>query len=174
MSSEIKAAIISAVVTIIVGVLPLGIMYKSLAVQTEQLQIEKDKAERERDEAQHKANTYRRQLQEAPAKFTDRLGALIEEASKEADQKEGPSQLVPATRALVSTRNSFRSSLESVRDRLDSEIDMLERELSRTPPNSARIAELVEVLKRKWPAKKEEIELANRKMLIELGLIPLE
>ncbi len=176
MSPEIRAALIGAAVAILIGGGTIWYQREAVKAQEAQIQLEREKtakAEEERDEARRRADTYRKLLEDAPTKFTTRLGQLIDEASKESNRKEGPSQLVPAAKALVSARDGFRSDLESVKDRLDSEIDQLSRELSREPPDMQKITELVEILKRKWPAKKEEIELALRKLMAELGLVQI-
>lgn len=165
----VMGALIGAAATLIVGGLVFVSTNRGQQIELQRLQFEKDTAERERADT---VESYKRQLEAAQSRFTNSLGGLIDEASKEARRTEGPSQLIPAAKALVSARNGFRTSLESVSQRLDSEIDQLERELSANQPNQARIAGLVEVLKRKWPAKKEEIDLAVRKIITELGLVP--
>jgi hypothetical protein len=178
-SDEIKAAVIGAVVALIIGGGTMWYMAKSdrtareaLEVQKQQLQLEKDKAERERDEAKKEAKNYRSQFEDAPTKFTRSLGKLIDEAVVEANPREGKGKLIPAAKALVAARNGFSTDLQTVREKLDAELDALERELSKSPPDMQKIAELVEILKRKWSAKKDEIELAVRKVITELGLTP--
>ena len=147
-------------------------MHQSHVIETEMLQLQKAKAERERNEAQQKVESFRRQVDAAQTRFTNILGTLIDEASNEARRTEGPSHLIPAAKALVSARDGFRLSLESVSQRLNSEIDQLARELSTPRPDLAKVTEIVDVLKRRWPAKKEEIDVAVRKIITELGLIP--
>ena len=181
MTPQTRVGILSAVLTAAVGLGTIWYMRESHALQVQQLQLEKEKverekenAERERSEAVSAADTYRKQLEDAQTRYTNILGGLIDEASKEAARKEGPSRLLPAAQALVSSRNSFRSSLESINQRLNSEFDQLERELSAKPPDLAKIADLVEILQRKWPAKKAEIDVAIRKLIAELGLSPIQ
>jgi F0F1-type ATP synthase membrane subunit b/b' len=173
MSFEKKTAIISIIgiiVTGIIGTLTTYFAWKTYDLKREQLQLEIERTEQERDKARLQANTYRKLIEDAPSKFTNSLEKLIIEASREVYRKEGPSQLIPASKALVSARNGFRTSVESIGERLNSDIDQLERELRKETPDIAKIEELIEVLRRKWPAKKEEIELATRKVLTELGL----
>jgi hypothetical protein len=40
------------------------------------------------------------------------------------------------------------------------------------PPAISKVATLVQVLKQKWPAKEDKIELAVRKIVAEMGLVP--
>jgi hypothetical protein len=178
MSNKIKWGTIGAIVTLILTVGALLSAWnsartakKALEVQMQQLQLDKEAAERERNKAKDETDIYRKQLQDAPTIITKRIGTLIRGASYEINMTERQPQLIPAAKALVSARNSFRSVLESIGDRLDSDIDQLEIELSKDPPDLAKISELIEVLNRKWPAKKDEVEIAVRKLLAELGLV---
>lgn len=58
--------------------------------------------------------------------------------------------------------------------RLDSEIDELEKEVNQPAPDAAKVARIPEVLRLSWSAKEAEIELRVRKMITELGIIPIE
>jgi hypothetical protein len=40
-------------------------------------------------------------------------------------------------------------------------------------PDPEKLISILEVLQQKWPSKQAEIELAVRKLQIELGLVPL-
>lgn len=121
---------------------------------------------REANQARETADVYRRTIEEAPRRFAAILNNLISEAATEV----GGPQLMSAARALVAARNGFDSVLDTIKNRLNSEITALERELAQPHPNAHRIAELIETLRRKWPAKQEEIEAAIRKILTDLGL----
>ena len=179
MSNKTKLGNILVILLLIIGVITLFIMWKSsqtakkdLEVQMELLELAKEDVEDELDIAENKVEIYRKKLRDAPAIITERLGSLIGAASDEVnmDITERKPQIIPAVKALVAARNDFQSVLESVGDRLDSEIDQLERELHKDSPDLAKISELIEVLKRKWPATKDNIEIAVRKLLAELGL----
>jgi hypothetical protein len=123
-----------------------------------------------RQHAEATVATYQQAYEAAAEKFTNTLGLLIDEASIEAKKKDEPSDLIAATKALVSSRDSFRSDLEDIGKRLDGEIDALSAQLQNNPPDQVQISIIVETLKRRWPAKKQEIDLAARKLLTELGL----
>jgi len=139
------------------------VLKQQLELQQKQMQASEDA----RIKAEREANLYRRIVEDAPGKFTRRLRELIGRASESRD-----AELVARSRALVAARNGYRSVLDSVGSRLDSEIDALEAELRKPRPDPAVIRTLTRVLQAKWPAKEDEIELAVRKLMTELGLVP--
>jgi hypothetical protein len=125
------------------------------------------KAEERAKAAEAKVEQYNRVYEEAPKKFAKRLEQVINDASAG-----NPSNAVANAKTIVAVRNDLRSSLDSVGKRLDSEIDELEAELKKPKPDMSKVATLVQVLKHKWPAKEDEIELAVRKIVAEMGLVP--
>ena len=125
-----------------------------------------DKSRQERDSAKQEAETFKR-LAEAGKLATlpaNNLDQLIQPGScPKTQRKEGPSQLLSASRALVSARKSLVSSLDVIQSRLDGDIDELEKGIiAKTEAGrNVRVAFLLDVLRRnKWPTKKAEIELA--------------
>jgi hypothetical protein len=77
-----------------------------------------------------------------------------------------------SARSIVAARNDLRSSLDAIGNRLDSQIDELQAELAKPNPDPEKLITLLEVLRQKWPAKQAEIEVAVRKVITELGLVP--
>ena len=55
---------------------------------------------------------------------------------------------------------------------MDSQIDELQAELAKPNPDPEKLITLLEVLRQKWPAKQAEIEVAVRKVITELVLVP--
>jgi chromosome segregation ATPase len=144
----------------------------SQQVQLQREQIKKAeeqarKAEERAKTAEAKVEQYNRVYEEAPKKFAKRLGKVITDASEG-----NSSNAVADAKTIVAVRNDLRSALDSVGKRLDSEIDELEAELKKPKPDMSKVATLVQVLKQKWPAKEDEIELAVRKIVAEMGLVP--
>jgi hypothetical protein len=64
-----------------------------------------------------------RQVQAAPQVYLEELDKLIKEADKEHDD------FLPASRALVSTRDELRGSLVTLSNKLDSDIDTLAKQV---------------------------------------------
>jgi hypothetical protein len=171
--STAMATIIGAFIGAVITALPAGVnAWIDLQKYNDEVALRRQ-AEVDRDSAQRAAKGYQQAYDVAAERFTNTLGGLIEQASVEANRREGPSQLIPAAKALVSTRDGYRSDLENIGSRLDSDIDALGQELAKTSPDQRHVAILVETLRRKWPGKKDEIDLAVRKLLTELGLVTL-
>jgi len=143
---------------------------EQLEVQKKEYVLKQNALESERDEANARAITYQKQIEDAPTTFTRTLGSMINEAYGLTEKKEAERQLFIASKALVSARNDFRTSLDSIGKRLNSDIDALANELAKPKPDHARVSEIVQVLQKKWPAKAQEIELAVRKVLTEIGI----
>jgi K(+)-stimulated pyrophosphate-energized sodium pump len=75
--------------------------------------------------------------------------------------------------AIVRVRNSLREQLSNLSKPLNSNIDLLQELIGngQAPVDRhAAIRERLAVLKKSWPAKRAEIEVAVRKLLAELGL----
>ena len=134
----------------------------------------------------------RKEIDDAPRKYVDHLDRLIARA-----MKEGTEKVMVNARAIVSLRNDLRDSLMKIHDRLNSDIDTLAeqiggpgggqqdigREQKAPPPRERRdrerqastateaVFETIQVLSRKWPGKKDQVEVELRKVLAELGLL---
>jgi gas vesicle protein len=114
------------------------------------------------------------EIDDAPRKYVNHLDKLIQTAIQE-----GSSNAVINARAIVSTRNDLRESMMKISERLNSEIDRLAKELGESSgeeiviqqASPTALYETIEVLKRKWPAKKDQVEIELRKVLAELGIL---
>jgi hypothetical protein len=136
---------------------------------------------------------FRQKVTAAPEKYVAHLDRLISSAVME-----GVGRSVINARAIVAARDDLRDSLLSLTSLLDSEIDVLQQQLEilprfgfelfelRSPLDRQRdrpgrsddrdrydaqqLFETIEVLAKKWPAKRDQIKYALRKMIAELGL----
>ena len=141
MDPTIIAAVIGAVATISAAV---------IALQTGKKQ---GRAEKEKE------------IDDAPRKYVNNLDKLIKIA-----MREGATKASINARAIVSTRNDLKESTIKIADRLNSEINVLERQ-QQEQARSEVLMETIEVLSKKWPAKKDQIEIELRKVLAEMGLL---
>lgn len=73
-------------------------------------------------------------------------------------------------RGIVSTRDDLRGSMLNISEQLNSDIDVLGQQV-RDSAGRAAAYETIEVLSKKWPAKKAQVEIQLRKVLAELGLL---
>jgi hypothetical protein len=116
---------------------------------------------------------YKSKYTNAISTFSRNLGEAIS----------GPnSDVVPKARTIVAIRDSSRNELTNVARLLNSEIDRLKTLLEEAdkfaqvgeqiPSHILRqIAETINVLRGTWPYKKDQIDVAVRKLLAELGLV---
>lgn len=123
---------------------------------------------------------FQRRIDAAPRQYVRELDRLIRVAVEE-----GPQKAVLNAGAIVEARNSLRSSLVSISTQLNSQIDELAlnigqsirilQDTARHPfgkVNPREVFQTIEVLSRVWPARMLEMEVAIRKILVELGLTP--
>ncbi len=174
MSEPIKIAIIGLIGAVMGAIITGVIGWKQYELQHEQFELQRahlEKAENERNLARAEVGRYRRAYEDAPGKFTRKLGELISRSAEEGQRKEGPPNLEVNARAIVSARDGLRSTLDTLGARLNSDIDELAKESSKPQPDPAKLRELIEVLDRKWPLKKEEIGQAVKNVTTQLGLV---
>ena len=122
----------------------------------------------------------RGKIDAAPRKYVQELDDLINKAIEEGEEN----ALINA-RAIVSTRNSLRSSLVSISQHLNSEIDRLAKDIGQNIPiplepsipnpdatsvDAKKAFDTIKVLSKIWPAKKVQIEYEIKKLLAELNL----
>jgi hypothetical protein len=140
-------------------------------------------AERERREAaEQQALFYKAKYENAPKMFAKELGTLVENApayenapgtdthSLNPDPNYRQS-IIESARSIVSARDGLRTSLDAIGNRLDSDIDELKSEASAPDPDLNKLVTTLGVLRRKWPSKQAEIEVAVRALLAQLGLV---
>ena len=167
MSDQMKAALIALGGTIFGVSVAGGIGWNQNRIAEEQLAVAKQQAQQarqERDLAKSESEKLRRQFEEAPKKFVQRFGVLIEKAALETARKEGESNMVPFAQAIVSQRNSFRDEMRGLDRLLNSDIDRLEQELAKPSPDMVKVREILLTLKAKWALKEDEIRLAIKKL----------
>jgi hypothetical protein len=163
--SAILAALITATVTL----------------YTSNKQIEAERAHSAR--LQHQLDTYQAKYENAPKVYVQQLGTLINAAPKYKNAVGTDTRFLSpdpdyvrsisvSAQTIVAARNDLRSSLVAIGNRLDSQIDQLQAELAKPNPDPEKLVTLLEVLQQKWPAKEAEIEVAVRKVITELGLVP--
>ncbi len=125
---------------------------------------------------------FHQRIEAAPRIYVEELDRLIQRAVNE-----GAERALLNARAIVSARNSLRSSLVTISSQLDSEIDRLAGDIGEAPstlpagttvpkgnvePDPRVVYETIEVLQEVWPAKKVQIEVEMRKILAEMALDP--
>jgi hypothetical protein len=115
------------------------------------------------------------EIKQAPRLYVEHLDRLIKEAVREGEQN-----AVLNARAIVATAKDLRDSTITISERLNSEINRLDREVSTTEDDPAgkpshasqkEIYETIQVLAKKWPAKKDQVEVEITKILAELKLL---
>jgi hypothetical protein len=122
----------------------------------------------------------RKRLDDAPRKYVEELDKLIKRG-----MEEGITKAIINARAIVSARDSLRSSLISISAQLNTEIDVLATNIGTEYLPSKNVISTqsnegynnpeeayrtIEVLSRLWPSRKTQIEIQVRKMLAEMGL----
>jgi len=113
-------------------------------------------------------------FENAPKAYTKLLDDRINEKTNNE-----PRQVLIKARAIVSTRDDLRGTLTSLNSLLNSEIDTLAQQLKSSEAqrrlgdgwNSRELEETIEVLKRKWPSKMNQVDIEVRKLLAELGVV---
>ena len=137
----------------------------------------------------YRERRFRKVVNEAPKQYVDKLGELIKRA-----EREGPSKAIVNARAIVSARDSVRRHMIGAAQLLNSDIDYLARivgegqefyidhgQVSRVSSRGQRFIpdkeeaekqayDTIEVLCRKWPTIRIQVEFEIRKMISELGL----
>jgi len=171
-----RDAIIAAVAAIVAALITAAV-----TVYTTNKQIA---AEREHSQKlQQQLDMYQAKYDNAPKVYVEQLGKLITSAPQyqnihgtdtrmlnpDPDYRQSISV---SAQSIVAARNDLRTSLDAIGNRLDSQIDELQAELAKPNPDPEKLVTLLEVLRQKWPAKQAEIEVAVRKVITELGLVP--
>ena len=106
-----------------------------------------------------------KEIDDAPRLYVEHLDKLIGVAVRE-----GTKAAVLNARAIISTRNDLRGSTMKISEVLNSDINRLDREVEEEAGQGA-VYETIQVLGRKWPAKKDQVEVELRKVLAELGIL---
>lgn len=177
MQAGTRVAIIGAVATVLAAAIGAGgaifVEQDKIADCRRQEQIEKTQKEK----AYQQLDRYRQRYESAPKAYVRDLERLIDSAPTKmriAAEGEGadPGAVVVSARSIVASRDGLRSSLEAIGSRLDSQIDELRDELKKPHPDPAKLLQTLQVLRAKWPSKKDEIDVAIRTVITQLGLVP--
>jgi len=170
MNPSVKTALIGAVATVLGALIGGGV---TLYIEIKKIEIERV----EKEAAYKQLERYRQRYEAAPKLFVKDLEDLIDKAPrrmKNGAQAEGadPGDVVVSARSIVASRDGLRSALEAIGSRLDSQIDELKDELNKPQPDPAKLLQTLQVLRAKWPSKKDEIDVAIRTVIAQFGLVP--
>lgn len=148
---------------------------RTYAAKLLEIEQQRDKDRRELSEIRSKAysearraDELKRVLEEASKQYVVLIDGVVADLSRELERREGPSQLVPIARRLVSARNSFRRDVDELRGQLNSTFDALEGLLGSSDPDPSRIDPIRQTLirlKNEWPVKKVAIENGVKKLI---------
>ena len=122
----------------------------------------------QKDEALKGLDRAKKMPEDSAKKFGKDLAALVTATGAAADD---PAKTIDASRALLAARDQIRASLDGVRAAMDGDMDALATELGAANPNADKIKVALESLKQNWPAKEQALEVASRKLLVDLGLL---
>jgi hypothetical protein len=178
------------VVSLIVGLL-IGGGYGMKQVDEAKTQLAA--TTQERDQAVQNTDRMRKLNDDAAKKYGRELGKLVMSASTPSTTASAPAaaaapaagqpdaalaapsaddmKAIDSARALLATRDGFRGSLDALRAGMDSEMDAIAIELGASPPSGSKIRQLLDSLKQNWPNKENNLEIATRKLMADLGLM---
>lgn len=139
----------------------------------------------EKDQALQSAERLRQTNNEAATKFGRDLGKLVTAGGAPAATQAQPAPAAPAAapavddsaklidsvRGMLAARDHIRATLDGVRAAMNSEFDALAAELGNAAPDSEKLKQILETLKRNWPQKEKDIEAATRRLLTDLGIL---
>lgn len=107
---------------------------------------------------------YKKAIIEAPRKYVEHLGALIEKA-----MREGRDNSIVNARAIVAARDTLRGSLVIIADKLNSEIDTLASE-SRVKISPSELFSTIQVLHTMWRSRKTKSSMKFAKYWLSSAL----
>ena len=142
-------------------------------------------ATQEKDQALQSADRLRKTNNEAVTKFGRDLGKLVTAggapaaaqaqpapaAAAAAPAADDPAKLIDSVRLILAARDHLRATLDGVRAAMNSEFDALATELGNAAPDSEKLKQILESLKRSWPQKEKDMEAATRRLLADLGIL---
>ena len=182
--SDQGRTLVIGVVSLIIGAAG-GWWYGMLQVDAVTLKLMT--AVQEKDQAILNADRLRKTNDEAAAKYGKDLGRLVTAggapaavalpaqpapaASAAAPAMEDPAKLIDGVRAMLAARDHIRSTLDGVRGAMNSEFDALAAELGNAPPDTEKLKQVLESLRRNWPQKEKDLEAATRRLLTDLGIL---
>ena len=142
-------------------------------------------ATQEKEQALQSADRLRKSNIEAATKYGRDLGKLVTAggapaavqvqpapaAPAAAPAVDDPAKLIDGIRAMLAARDHIRATLDGVRAAMNSEFDALAAELGNTAPDSEKLKQILETLKRNWPQKEKDLDVATRRLLTDLGIL---
>ena len=186
MSDQARTLVIG-VVSLIIGAAG-GWWYGMMQVDDVTLKLMT--AVQEKDQAIQSADRLRKTNNEAATKYGKDLGKLVTAggapaavappappaqpapaASAAAPAMEDPAKLIDGVRAMLAARDHIRATLDGIRGAMNSEFDALAAELGNVPPDTEKLKQVLESLRRNWPQKEKDIDAATRRLLTDLGIL---
>ena len=139
----------------------------------------------EKEQALQSADRLRKSNHEAATKYGRDLGKLVTAggapaaaqsqpapaAPAAAPAGDDPAKLIDSVRGMLAARDHIRATLDGVRAAMNSEFDALAAELGNAAPDSEKLKQILEALKRNWPQKEKDLEAATRRLLTDLGIL---
>ncbi len=154
-------------------------------MQVDEVTLKLMAATQEMDQALQSADRLRKTNHEAATKFGRDLGKLVTAGGAPAAAQAQPAPAAPAAapavddraklidsvRGMLAARDQIRATLDGVRAAMNSEFDALAAELGNAAPESEKLKQILETLKRNWPQKEKDLEAATRRLLTDLGIL---
>ena len=156
-------------------------------MQVDEVTLKLMAATQEKDQALQSADRLRKTNNEAATKFGRDLGKLVTTvgapAAVAAQAQPAPAapaaapavddsaKLIDGVRGMLAARDHIRATLDGVRAAMNSEFDALAVELGNAAPDSEKLKQILETLKRNWPQKEKDLEVATRRLLTDLGIL---
>jgi len=154
-------------------------------MQVDEVTLKLMAATQERDQALQSADRLRKTNNEAATKYGRDLGKLVTAGGAPATAQAQPAPAAPAAapavddsaklidsvRVILAARDHIRATLDGVRAAMNSEFDALAVELGNAAPDSEKLKQILETLKRNWPQKEKDLEAATRRLLTDLGIL---
>ncbi len=182
--SDQARMIVIGVVSLIIGAVG-GWWYGMMQVDDVTLKLMV--ATQEKDQALQSADRLRKTNNDAATKYGKDLGKLVgvagasaavaaqpqsaPAASAAAPAMDDAAKLIDGVRVLLAARDRIRATLDGVRAAMNSEFDALAAELGNATPDSEKLKQILESLKRNWPQKEKDMEAATRGLLVDLGIL---
>lgn len=174
MTDAMRGALYGALATLSVAAFAGFLAWKQYQLQAEQLAFQKQQAAeitQQRDLARRESEAFKRGFDQAPAKFVQRFGALINNAAAETARTQGKSSLIPHSRAIVAHRDAVRVELRGLAKLLNSDIDRLAAQLAKPKPDQRKVADALDKLRAKWTFKEDEISLQLKRLMLVLEFV---
>lgn len=154
-------------------------------MQVDEVTLKLMAAIQEKDQVLQSADRLRKTNHEAATKYGRDLGKLVTAggapaavqvqpapaAPAAAPAVDDPAKLIDSVRGMLAARDHIRAMLDGVRAAMNSEFDALAAELGNAAPESEKLKQILETLKRNWPQKEKDLEAATRKLLTDLGIL---